>query len=69
MTTELIAKVKRDVLGSKVVAYWDFGEIPILGKTKAECPFCKCSFISCLVFPILHWYCKPLVLMGLSSVH
>jgi hypothetical protein len=41
MTKELIAKVKHDVSGSKVVAYWDFGEIPIMGRTQEECPFCK----------------------------
>ena len=28
-TTDLIAKVKKDVPGSSVVAYWDFGDIPL----------------------------------------
>jgi hypothetical protein len=39
MTKELVAKVKRDVPGSRVVGYWDFGELPILA-SKEVCPFC-----------------------------
>ena len=39
MTKDLIAKVKRDVPGSSVVAYWDFGDIPL--PPSAECPFCR----------------------------
>ena len=38
MTAELIAKVKRDVPGSLVVAYWDFSALPLAHST--ECPFC-----------------------------
>ena len=41
MTKELIAKVKADVRDSKVVAYWDFGDMPIVGRTDIECPFCR----------------------------
>ena len=40
LTKELIAKVRADVPGSRVVAYWDFGDIPIVGRSEAECPFC-----------------------------
>lgn len=39
MTAELIAKVKADVPGSSVVAYWDFGDVPL--PHSAECPFCQ----------------------------
>ena len=39
MTAELVAKVKADVPGSSVVAYWDFGDVPL--PQSAECPFCK----------------------------
>ena len=27
--------------GSKVVAYWDFNDVPLLGATAQECPFCR----------------------------
>jgi hypothetical protein len=39
MTKHLIAKVKQDVPGAKVLAYWDFGDIPL--SHSEECPFCK----------------------------
>jgi hypothetical protein len=38
MTRELITKVKRDVPGSSVLGYFDFGDIPLA--QSAECPFC-----------------------------
>jgi hypothetical protein len=41
ITKELVAKVKADVPGSKVVAYWDFNDMPLLGATAQECPFCR----------------------------
>ena len=37
ITKEDVAKVKRDVPGSKLVLYWDFGEMPV---TPAGCLFC-----------------------------
>ena len=40
LSKEMIAKVRADVPGSRVVAYWDFGDIPIVGRSQAECPFC-----------------------------
>ena len=40
MTKELIAQIKQDVPGSKVVGYFDFGDIP-LAHDDTECPFCK----------------------------
>ena len=39
MTADKIAKVKRDVPGSSVLAYFDFGDLPLAHS--AECPFCK----------------------------
>ena len=41
LTKELINKVKADVPGSKVVAYWDFNDAPLVGGTNLECPFCQ----------------------------
>lgn len=40
ITKKLLQKVKTDVPGSKVVAYWDFGGMPLLPADPAECPFC-----------------------------
>ena len=39
ITREHIAKVKNTVNGSSVVAYWDFGDMP-LNPGPEECPFC-----------------------------
>jgi len=38
MTADLVAKVKGDVSGSKVLAYFDFGDAPLA--PSPECPFC-----------------------------
>lgn len=38
MTKDDIAKVKRDVPGSHVIAYFDFGDMPL--SNSVECPFC-----------------------------
>lgn len=45
MTKELLDQVRKDVPGSRVVAYWDFGDIPLMGRTTAEVslPPCRCS--------------------------
>ena len=40
MTQELIEQVKQDVPGSKVIGYFDYGDIP-LAYDADECPFCK----------------------------
>lgn len=40
VTQDVIKKVKTDVKNSKVVAYFDFGELPLAYNAK-ECPFCK----------------------------
>ena len=36
ITKELLAKVRTDVPGSRIVAYWDFGDIPIVGRSKVR---------------------------------
>jgi hypothetical protein len=41
ITKALVEKVKSDIPGSRVLAYWDFGDIPIQGRTTIECPFCR----------------------------
>ena len=41
MTSALIKKVKSDVPGSKVVAYWDFSGMALLPANESECPFCQ----------------------------
>ena len=38
MTRETLDQVRADVPGSKVVAYFDFGDVPLAHG--AECPFC-----------------------------
>ena len=40
VTQDVVKKVKTDVKNSKVVAYFDFGELPLAYNAK-ECPFCK----------------------------
>ena len=40
-TSTLAAKVKSDVPGSKILMYWDFGDMPIIPADPSECPFCK----------------------------
>jgi len=39
MTKDILNKVRKDVKNSKVVAYWDFGDMP-LNPGATECPFC-----------------------------
>eukprot|EP00944_MAST-04C_sp_MAST-4C-sp1_P000369 g369.t1 len=39
MTKDIITKIKKDVSNSKVLAYFDFGDIPLAYDPK-ECPFC-----------------------------
>ena len=39
ITQAHVQKVKRDVPGSRLVAYWDFGEMPVTASPDI-CPFC-----------------------------
>ena len=41
LTAAHLDKVRRAVPGSRVVAYWDFGEMPLKPAQAELCPFCK----------------------------
>jgi len=52
MTADLITKVKTDIPGSQLIAYWDFNDVPIqsgcsTGHVMGDKPGRNCSFYAC----------------------